>query len=138
MKIEYTEKPSKEFEDKMSEGLVKYEEEKDVNIGYKKYAFIMTDDGNKIIGGLTGYTAFEEVYVDDLWVDPSQRGKGYGKMLMDKVYEEFKDKGYDNINLCTNGFQAPKFYEKCGYELEFARKKKNPKLEKYFFIKRFK
>jgi len=136
MKIEYTENPTEEFENKISDGLGSYEEEKGIDIGYKKYAFVLADNKD-IIGGLTGYTAFEEIYIDDLWVDKKCRGKGYGKMLVDKVYEKFKNKGFDNINLCTNGFQAPKFYEKCGYQLEFVRKKKNPKLTKYFFIKRF-
>ena len=45
----------------------------------------------------------------------------------------FKDKGFNNINLVTNEFQAPKFYESCGFDLEFVREnKKNLKLTKYF------
>lgn len=33
-------------------------------------------------------------------------------------------KEYNNINLTTYEFQAPKFYEKCGFEIEFIRKDK--------------
>ncbi len=42
------------------------------------------------------------------------------------------------MNTCTNEFQAPCFYEKCGFELEFIRKNEdNPRLNKYYFIKHF-
>jgi len=52
------------------------------------------------------------------------------------VEEYFKDDGFNNINLCTNEFQAPKFYKKCGYKLEFIRKnERNSKLNKYFYVK---
>ena len=56
---------------------------------------------------------------------------------MDKVWDRFKDKGYDNISLGTARFQATEFYKKCGYKLEFIRKKTNPKLDEHFFIKKF-
>lgn len=47
-----------------------------------------------------------------------------------------KGKEYNNINLTTYEFQAPKFYEKCGFEIEFIRKdRENPKLSKYFLVK---
>ena len=45
-------------------------------------------------------------------------------------------KGYEKIALTTFGFQAPEFYKKLGYELEFVREDKDPKLSKYFYIKR--
>ena len=52
--------------------------------------------------------------------------------------DKFENEGYNNINLSTSEFQAPTFYEKCGYKLEFVRKNKiNPKLTKYFFVKFF-
>jgi ribosomal protein S18 acetylase RimI-like enzyme len=98
----------------------------------------MKNENGKLIGVLIGYTMHEEVYVDDLWVDENYRGNGYGKELMESVEEKFKNKGYNNINLYTKEFQAPYFYKKLGYELEFIRENKNnPKLNKYFFIKRF-
>ena len=60
------------------------------------------------------------------------------ELLMDAVEDYYRDSGFNNINTCTNGFQAPKFYEKCGFELEFVRKNKtNPKLDKYFYVKYF-
>ena len=53
----------------------------------------------------------------------------------DDVEEEYKNKGFDKITLTTFGFQAPDFYKKLGYSLEFVREDKNPKLSKYFYCK---
>ena len=139
MKILYTEDVNKEIKDKVSEEFDKYEKERDIEFNYKKFAFVIKNDSGKIFGGLIGYTIHNEVYIDDLIVDESLRGKGFGTMLLKEVENHFRGKEYDNINLVTNGFQAPEFYKKCGFELEFIREnKKNPKLHKYFFIKRFK
>ncbi|MBT3260951.1 GNAT family N-acetyltransferase [bacterium] len=138
MKIEYTENITPESEKKISAGFILYEKEHGVEINYKKFGFLMENEAGALIGALTGYTAFAEVYIDDIWVDKAHRKKGYGKQLLEMVEKKFENKGYDNINLVTNEFQAPKFYKNCGFELEFVRKKtKNPKLTKYFFIKRF-
>ena len=55
-----------------------------------------------------------------------------------KVEDYYKDSGFNNMNTMTNEFQAPQFYEKCGFELEFVRKNKdNPKLNKYYYVKYF-
>ena len=57
---------------------------------------------------------------------------------MQTIEDYFKDKGFENINLTTYGFQAPEFYKKCGFNVEFIRKnKENPKLDKYYLVKYF-
>jgi len=57
---------------------------------------------------------------------------------MNEVEEHFKNKGFENMNLTTYEFQAPEFYKKCGFKVEFIREcKENPKLSKYFLVKYF-
>ena len=57
---------------------------------------------------------------------------------METVENYYKNKGFENINLTTYGFQAPEFYKKCGFKIEFVREsKENPKLNKYFLVKYF-
>ena len=52
------------------------------------------------------------------------------------VEDYFRKKGFEQINLTTYQFQAPEFYKKCGYVVEFQRvDKQNPLLTKYFLIK---
>jgi ribosomal protein S18 acetylase RimI-like enzyme len=77
--------------------------------------------------------------VDDMWVDSSCRGKGYGRKLLQELENRFEGKGFNNINLVTSAFSAPEFYKKCGFIVEFVRENKiNPQLTKTFFIKYFK
>jgi len=138
MKIEYTEKITSNIIDKMSKGLTEYEQQHSIDIRFKPFAFLLFDEHKTVFGVLNAYTAFSEVYIEDLWIDKSVRNQGYGKKLIQTLEESFKNKGYNNINLVTNAFQAPEFYTKCGYQIEFIREnKKNPKLTKTFFIKYF-
>ena len=114
---------------------VKYETEHGIACNYTPFCFVAKND-DTIVGAISGATFFAEIYIDELVVKEAYRGKGIGTELIDTVLEYYKDYGFNNINCCTNEFQAPGFYEKCGFELEFVRKNKaNPKLSKYFYIK---
>ncbi len=137
-KIELIEKISEEIEKKMSKDLVAYEASHGIDVNYKPFSLVLFNEKNEAIGVLNAYTAFAEIYIDDIWVDRSIRGKGYGKKLITELENRFKGKGFNNINLVTSAFQAPDFYKKCGFEAEFVRiNKKNPKLTKTFFVKYF-
>ena len=99
---------------------------------------MLTDDQDEVTGAINAYTAFAEIYIYDLWVDNNHPNKGLGRKLIHELEEHFKGKGFNNINLVTNTFNAPEFYKKCGFELEFIRKNiKHPKLTKFFFVKFF-
>ena len=76
------------------------------------------------------------VHISDLIILEEYRKKHLGTKLVQAVEEYYKDKGFENINLTTYGFQAPEFYKKCGFQVEFIRENKNnPKLTKYFLVK---
>ena len=112
-----------------------YEAKHGIACNYTPFCFVAKID-DTIVGAITGATFFAEIYIDELVVKEAHRGKGIGTGLVNTVLEYYKDYGFNNINCCTNEFQAPQFYEKCGFELEFVRNNKtNPKLSKYFYIK---
>jgi len=91
-----------------------------------------------VSGVLSAYTAYSEIYVDDLWVAEEARGQGYGKALLEALEAQFTGEGYNNVNLVTSAFQAVEFYKACGFEVEFVRENRvNPRLTKTFFIKYF-
>ena len=106
------------------------------DIKFKAFAYAVKDNDN-IIGGIHGWRAFDEIYIDELCIDKSIRGQGIGKKLLELVEKEVNDGECENINLITNEFQgAIEFYKKCGFEIEFVRHHKNNKFTKYYMIKK--
>lgn len=136
--IEFVDKISELVEAKMRQGFEEYESSHGIDVNYKAFSLLLKDEKGEVIGVLNAYTAFAEIYIDDIWVDKASRGKGYGKQLLTELENHFKDKGFNNMNLVTSSFQAPDFYKKCGFTKEFVRENKmNPKLTKTFFVKYF-
>ena len=133
--IEYKEKLDKEHYEFIDKEFNKYAIENSVICNYVPFSFVAKDK-EKIIGIITGHSYYKEVKISDLIVLEEYRKKHIGKKLVEEVEKLFKDKEFDNINLTTYEFQAPEFYKKCGYKIEFIRKnEKNPKLTKYFLVK---
>ena len=115
----------------------KYAADNGLRSGYKPFVFV-AKEGDEEVGIIAGHTCYEEVHVANLIVNEGHRRKGIGSKLLQQVEEHFKGKGFEHINLDTFAFQAPKFYEKCGFSVEFVRKnKENEKLNRYFLAKYF-
>jgi len=102
-----------------------------INVAFSEYAADC-----KIAGVITGRAYYNEVHIGDLIVAKAYRREGVGSKLVEAVENAYKDKGYEKIALTTFGFQAPEFYKKLGYELEFIRKDNDSKLSKYFYLKK--
>lgn len=136
LEIEYTEN----FDeiDKIADKLLsEHDAENGIEYNFKQFSFIAKENG-EAIGYLTGFSYYAEVTINNLVVLKKYRNKGTGRKLVKRVVEHFSGKGFNNVNLVTNEFQSPQFYEKCGFTLEFKRRNvENPKLTKYFFIKYF-
>ena len=106
----------------------------EVTLGYDEFCFVEEEDG-KILGTITGRAYYNEVHIGDLIVSKDCRRSGLGSKLVKAVEEYYSGKCYDLITLTTFGFQAPEFYKKLGYKIEFVRENKDPKLSKYFLSK---
>ena len=110
----------------------------DVTCNYTPFKFIAKEN-DEFIGIITGHSYYNEVHIGDLVVIEQYRNKHIGSKLMETVENYYKDKGFEYITLSTYNFQAPEFYKKCGFRIEFIREnKENSKLTKHFFIKYFK
>ena len=113
----------------------KFEAENGVLCNYTPFCFVAMI-GDEIVGAVSGATFYSEIYIDELVVKDTYRRKGLGTQLLNTVEKYYAGQHFNNINCCTNGFQASDFYRKSGFELEFVRENKsNPKLNKYFYIK---
>lgn len=109
-----------------------------IDVNYKTFALLLKDEKNQALGAINAYTAFSEIYIDDIWVSEAHQKQGLGRVLLESLEHQFKGQGFNNINLVTSSFQAPGFYEKCGFTLEFTRVNRvNPQLSKHFFVKFF-
>ena len=121
--------------DFIHEGFTAYGKQRGVTLNYDEFCFMAEDGDGKIIGVITGRAYYNEVHIGDLIVDEKYRRTGLGSRLVHAVEDAYRGKGYDVVTLTTFGFQAPEFYKKLGYEVEFIRESRDPKLSKYFLKK---
>ena len=135
--IEFKEKLDEKLYDLIDEEFNKYAIKNGVICNYTPFKFIAKEN-EKVVGIITGHSYYKEVKISDFIVLEEYRNRHIGSKLIKEVENYFRNKGFENINLTTYEFQAPEFYKKCGYKLEFIREnKENPKLTKYFFVKYF-
>jgi ribosomal protein S18 acetylase RimI-like enzyme len=135
--VNYYKKLPSKLQKQKEAGAIDYETSHGISVNYNQLSIAISEKST-LIGILNAYTAYAEIYIDDLWVDKRYRGQGYGRKLIALLKKKFEGKGFNNINLVTSEFQAPDFYKKCGFTQEFIRvNKQNPKLTKYFFVKFF-
>lgn len=83
----------------------------------KNVSFILRDEEEKILGGITGTIFWYHLHINFLWVDDTLRGEGYGEKLLQSIEEIAVENKCNLIQLDTFSFQAPKFYQKYGYEV---------------------
>lgn len=105
---------------------------------YTPFAFAANKNG-EVIGVIKGHSFYREVHISELIVAEACRGQGIGSRLLAAVEAYFQGKNFDNLNLTTYRFQAPEFYRKNGFTLEYVRENPDcPSLAKYFFVKKMK
>ena len=119
----------------INQAFTEYSQKRDVNLNYEEYCYIAENDDGEIIGAITGRAYYNEVHIGDLIVDEKYRGHNAGSELVRTVEDAYRNRGYEKVTLTTFGFQAPEFYKKLGYSLEFVREDKDPMLSKYFYSK---
>ena len=75
------------------------------------YDYFVVEDNEKIVGGLLA----KEGKMRSLYILPSYRGKGIGRMLVEVVEEHMKKQGYKEIWLWSS-LVSYDFYLHMGYE----------------------
>jgi GNAT superfamily N-acetyltransferase len=101
------------------------------------FAFFIRDDQQQVLAGLSGWTWAEACEVQSLWVHPDWRRKGYGRELLAAAEQEARARGCKVILITSYSFQAPAFYQKCGYELVFQLNNFPPGHTHCILVKRF-
>ncbi len=73
------------------------------------------DEKGALVGGLTGQTFGNWLYIDLLWVSEESRGQGIGGTLVTEAEKLAKARGCHAAYLWTQTWEAPDFYAKRGY-----------------------
>ncbi|WP_287146478.1 GNAT family N-acetyltransferase [Aeromonas sp.] len=98
---------------------------------------VMRDDSGEVVGGIAGRTIYHQLLIEVLWVHDDKRGQGLGIQLMEIAEREAKKRGCIAAQVDTLSFQAPKFYEKMGFEIvgKVSGVKNSP--DRYFLLKHY-
>jgi len=78
------------------------------------------DGAGEVIAGFSGHTWGSCCYLSHVWVHEQHRGKGLGKALLQVAETEARHRGCIQMVLLTHSFQAPRFYERVGYERKYT------------------
>ncbi|MFB7932959.1 GNAT family N-acetyltransferase [Streptomyces sp. NPDC056039] len=101
------------------------------------HVWAVNDSDDTLAGGLVGYTWATWLHVNYLWVDAPHRGTGLGAALLREAERiAAQDRGCVSSRLETWDFQAPRFYEKQGYEAVCVIPDYPPGITEYLLTKR--
>jgi len=109
----------------------------DIKHPIKNISFILRNEDEIILGGITGTIFWYHLHIDFLWVDESLRGNGYGKQLLDNIELLARENNCNLIQLDTFSFQAPNFYQKYGYDvIGVIEDHPNKNNQQYYLVKK--
>ncbi len=120
--IENREMAPEEFQ-RMKAGFDEHTLENGVEIqSADRFGFVLLD-GKDFIGCSSGlaykngknYSGW--FYLTDLFVEKHYRSQGWGAKLLEALEEKIINIGVKHIWTWTAGYEAPKFYQKQGYEI---------------------
>lgn len=102
----------------------------------KPIEIIVRDEWDEIIGGLYGRSIWGTLEIKTFAVKAENRNEGIGRKLLIEAEKEARNRNCRFISLDTFSFQAPKFYEKLGFE-KIGTETDFPKgFEKYYYRKK--
>jgi GNAT superfamily N-acetyltransferase len=78
-------------------------------------AVLLHNATGRLVGGLNGRSFCGWLVIELLWVDEALRRAGHGRRLLARAEAEARRRGCHHARVDTYSFQAPGFYEKCGY-----------------------
>lgn len=79
------------------------------------FTLSVRSDDDQLLGGLVGEIYWMHLYVAVLWVHDQYRRHGLGRQLLTNAEDIARSRSCTVAYLNTASFQAPRFYEKCGY-----------------------
>jgi ribosomal protein S18 acetylase RimI-like enzyme len=81
----------------------------------RKITVRVDDEAGELIGGLRGWSWGTCAGISMLWVREDARRDGWGRRLLAAVEQVARERGCTQVVVSSFTFQAPGFYERCGY-----------------------
>ena len=78
-------------------------------------AVLVRDAAGKVVGGVSGYTAWGWLYVQWLWLDDALRGQGLADRMLQMSEDEAARRGCHGAYIDTFNPVALKVYQRQGY-----------------------
>lgn len=100
-------------------------------------AVLIKDHSSTTIGGLWGFTSFDWLQIELLFVPEARRGASIGTRIVQMAETLAAERGCIGASLDTYSFQARGFYEKLGYTLMGTIPDCPPGGARHFLQKRF-
>ncbi len=136
MQIILTDAPDPVARDVIVGGLIAYNEARAGPRGWRPLA-VLLQDGEAVVGGLWGGTAYGWLFTELLFVPEALRGQGLGAELLARAEAEARARGCIGAWLDTFAFQARGFYERLGYAVFGLIDDYPPGSARFFLSKRF-
>ena len=110
----------------IGEGLTSFNEQDAGPAERMVLAVFVRDEAGRLVGGISGYTAWGWLYVQWLWLDASQRGKRLAGKLLAAAEAEATARGCHGSYIDTFNPVALTTYQRAGY-VPFGELKDFPK-----------
>lgn len=133
--IDLTSSPAPEDSQVIRNGIDTYNAAMGVPFDWVPLALFVRDPQGVILGGLTGGTYWNWLYVALLWLHEEVRRQGLGSQLLARAEQEGLRRGCHHAFLDTTSFQALPFYLKQGYQL-YAQLDDFPSGHSRYFLKK--
>ncbi|KPB31142.1 GNAt family acetyltransferase [Pseudomonas syringae pv. syringae] len=75
----------------------------------------MIMENDLLIGGATGRTEFQRLFVSYLWIDAGSRGKGLGAQTLNRLEALAIERGCTDALIETLDDDVARWYARCGY-----------------------
>ena len=99
-------------------------------------SYVLKDETGQAIAGINSMLyCWNILYIDILYVEGAHRGKGYGRLLLDKAESEARKLGGYMSHLDTFDWQAKEFYEHLGYDV-FGMLENCPRGHNRYYLKK--
>jgi GNAT superfamily N-acetyltransferase len=96
---------------------IRHEASAAMGLGGEADLAIFVRDAGTVVAGISGWTWGDCCELQNLWVEPSLRGRGLATRLLAAAEAEAAARGCSQTVHFTYGFQARELYERNGYEL---------------------